>query len=279
MPPLFPFPSPVSCFSIDFSSPSLGDSSLTRRSAIVVSNTIFPSTQSASSSPSFMLPCASIFFQKLTSTPVTVSFDVYRVFYLRLQQATSGDKRSYFYRCSRSRCHQDLQSRSLLRKFIESLAFSARLWVLLAVSSFMKTFAGVLSEMEILGLKHMEGLVQKYSSSCLPLSHGVVTEYWQHELCGCGKETDYNPPKLVVPISNLISHYEDTFIKKLHADSDINNHQYSSLVCGGKSHDQPIRSILKSEDMNIVLLGTLKISERSGRLQLVDATGSIDSLC
>ncbi|CAI9281819.1 unnamed protein product [Lactuca saligna] len=155
-------------------------------------------------------------------------------------------------------CYQSLQSRSLLRKFIESLSFSARLWVLLVVSSLKKKFSGILSEMEILGSKHMEGLVQKYSSSCLPLSvfrfrHGVLTEYCQHELYGCGKEIDYTPPKLVVPISNLISQF-----------------------CGGKSHDQPIRTILKSEDLNIVLLGSLKISEYSRRLQLVDATGSID---
>ncbi|CAH1429936.1 unnamed protein product [Lactuca virosa] len=182
-----------------------------------------------------------------------------------------------------SGCYQSLQSRSLLRKFIESLSFSARLWVLLVVSSLKKKFSGILSEMEILGSKHMEGLVQKYSSSCLPLSvfrfrHGVLTEYCQHELYGCGKEIDYTPPKLVVPISNLISHCEDIFIKKLYQsgkDSDMNN-QFSNLVCGGKSHDQPIRTILKSEDVNIVLLGTLKISEYSRRLQLVDATGSID---
>ncbi|KAL4559907.1 hypothetical protein LXL04_032053 [Taraxacum kok-saghyz] len=251
MPPLFPFPSPVSCFSIGLSSPSLGDSSLTRRSAIV------------------FFPTSNIF-----------GWEKVKVF----GSCYKTSIRVNIFSPIESGCHQALQSRSLLRKFIESLAFSARLWVLLVVSSFKKKFAGVLSEMEILGLKHMEGLVQKYSSSCLPLSvfrfrHGVVTECCQHELCGCGKETDYNPPKLVVPISNLISHCEDTFINKLHADSDINNHQYSSLVCGGKSHDQPIRSILKSEDMNIVLLGTLKISERSGRLQLVDAIGSIDSLC
>lgn len=61
----------------------------------------------------------------------------------------------------------------------------------------------------------------------------------------------------VVPISNLISQCEDTFIKSLH---DM-NHQCSNLVCGGKPHDQPIRKILKSEDMKIVLLGNLRVSK------------------
>ncbi|KAI3522092.1 hypothetical protein L1887_11571 [Cichorium endivia] len=121
-------------------------------------------------------------------------------------------------------CYQPLESRSLLRKFIESLAFSARLWVLLVVSSLKKKFSGVLSEMEILGSKH------------------------------------------VVPISNLISQCEDIFIKRLYKsqkDSDMNP-KYSNVLCGGKSHDQPIRTILKSKDMNVVLLGTLKFSGDNG---------------
>nr|XP_043616294.1 CST complex subunit CTC1 [Erigeron canadensis] len=182
-----------------------------------------------------------------------------------------------------SRCYQALQSRSLLRKFIESLTLSARLWVLLVVSSLRKKFTGILSEMEILGSKHVEGLVQRYSSSCLPLSvfrfrHGVLLEYCLHELSGCGKEPEYNPPNLVVPVINLISQCESMCIESLYASkTDIDmNHQCSSLICGGKSHDQPIRKILKSKDLNAVLLGNLKICKYSGRLQFVDATGSID---
>ncbi|XP_071712647.1 CST complex subunit CTC1 [Rutidosis leptorrhynchoides] len=182
-----------------------------------------------------------------------------------------------------SRCYQVLQSRSLLRKFIESLTFSSRLWVLLVVSSFRKKFAGILTDMEILGSKHLEGLVQKYSSSCLPLSlfrfrHGVLSEYCLHESSGCGKKIDYHPSKLVVPISNFISRCEGMFLKGLFkSETDYETDvSYSSLFCGGKSYDQPISKILKSDDMNVVLLGNLKISEYSGKLQLVDATGSID---
>ncbi|KAL6012580.1 hypothetical protein ACLOJK_003069 [Asimina triloba] len=37
-----------------------------------------------------------------------------------------------------------------------------------------------------------------------------------------------------------------------------------------------LRQIISSEDLGIVLVGTLKISQNSGRLQLVDATGRID---
>ncbi|GKA91614.1 hypothetical protein Tco_0813539 [Tanacetum coccineum] len=68
------------------------------------------------------------------------------------------------------------------------------------------------------------------------------------------------------------------FLKSLNASGTEfdKNHQYGIIVCGGIYHDQPIRKILKSEDMNIVLLASLKISDYCGRLQLIDATDSID---
>ncbi|GJZ65612.1 conserved telomere maintenance component 1, partial [Tanacetum coccineum] len=124
----------------------------------------------------------------------------------------------------------------------------------------------------------MEGLVQKYCSSCLPLSHGILSEYCLHDICGCGKEINCDPSKQVVPISNLISQCENMFLKSLNASGTEfdKNHQYGIIVWGGIYHDQPIRKILKSEDMNIVLLASLKISDYCGRLQLIDATDSID---
>lgn len=68
-----------------------------------------------------------------------------------------------------------------------------------------------------------------------------------------------------MPISNLISQCENMFVKSLYAsgtDSDTNS-QLNFMVCGGKSHDQPIRKILKSEEMNVVLLGSLKVTHLS----------------
>lgn len=52
-------------------------------------------------------------------------------------------------------CHLKQHSRSLLQKFIDSLPFAARLWGLLVVSCLRKLFAGILSEKEILGSKHV----------------------------------------------------------------------------------------------------------------------------
>lgn len=53
-----------------------------------------------------------------------------------------------------SRIHS--QSQSLLGKFIGSLPFSARLWVLFVVSCLKKKFSGILSEKDILGSKHLQ---------------------------------------------------------------------------------------------------------------------------
>ncbi|KAM7517103.1 hypothetical protein LguiA_006686 [Lonicera macranthoides] len=179
-------------------------------------------------------------------------------------------------------CCISSQSQSLMGKYINSLAFSARLWVLLVISCFRKKFSGILSEKQILGSKHKAGLVQKYSSSCLPLSvfrfrHGVFTEYCNHELCGCGNEQNNGRLKLVVPISNFINHCETTWMKMLlKQESVLENNQYSLLSCEGNSHEQSIRRVLQSEDIDVVLIGKLKISPSSGKLQLIDATGSID---
>ncbi|CAK9177344.1 unnamed protein product, partial [Ilex paraguariensis] len=205
-------------------------------------------------------------------------------------------------------CHIGSQLQSLLGKFIDSVVFSARLWVLLVISCFRKKFAGILSEKEILGSKHpvvpsftvsyyaelmwtvarcyqKEGLAQKFARSHLPLSnfhvrHGVFMEYCKHDSCGCGNELSYGHLKLAVPISNFISHCETSWTKLLlewETDLDLigDDNLYCPISCEGRTYGPSIRRILHGEN-NVVLLGKLEISPSSGRLQLIDATGSID---
>ncbi|XVF74156.1 hypothetical protein PTKIN_Ptkin13bG0037500 [Pterospermum kingtungense] len=170
------------------------------------------------------------------------------------------------------------QSQSRLGKFIESLAFSTRLWVLLLVSCFQKKFSEILSGKKILGTKHTEGLVQAFASSHLPPSvfqarHGVLTEFNKHESCACATNPYHGSHKLVVPISNFIHHCEAIWIK---AQLPFDNVPPRS--CGGKSYLPSIRKTFQSEDLGIILVGILKMSPSSGRLQLVDMTGSIDAI-
>ncbi|KAF3446226.1 hypothetical protein FNV43_RR11405 [Rhamnella rubrinervis] len=182
-------------------------------------------------------------------------------------------------------CHMLSQSHSMLGNFIGSLAFSARLWVLLLVSCFRQKFAGIVSEKEILGSKNKEGLVQMYASSHLPSStlqpqRGIFMALCKHDTCGRGCQQYSRNLKLVAPIFSSICHWEGTWIRELQLKNENkilrDSNQYNLLSCEGRSYCRPIRKIFSSEDIGIILIGNLKISPSSGRLQLVDATGSID---
>ncbi|XP_042495494.1 CST complex subunit CTC1 [Macadamia integrifolia] len=185
-----------------------------------------------------------------------------------------------------SQCHIRLQTQSLLHKFIGTLSFSARLWVLLTVSCFRKKFAGILSEKKILGSKHKEGLVQTYASSALPssvfrLRHGLFMEFSKHNQSSCGSEPNDGYLKLVVPITNFVSHCEAIWLKALlqmNKDPETirKSNNFGLQPCEGNSYGRLVRRIISSEDLEVVLLGNLEISPSSGRLQLTDATGSIE---
>ncbi|XP_060958065.1 CST complex subunit CTC1 isoform X3 [Cannabis sativa] len=181
-------------------------------------------------------------------------------------------------------CHIISQSPSMLGNFIDSLVFSARFWVLLLISCFRKKFGGMLSEKEILGSKHKEGLVQIYANAHLPPSmlrspQGVFMSLCKYNSCGCeGHSSDL---KLVVPLATFIHHCDATWMRTVQLKKDRDkelqeNNLYSLFLCEGRSYDQPIRNVFSSEDIGIVLIGSLQISPSSGRLQLVDATSSVD---
>ncbi|XAR61841.1 hypothetical protein NMG60_11016366 [Bertholletia excelsa] len=168
--------------------------------------------------------------------------------------------------------------------------------VLLLVSSLRKKFSGILDEKEILGSKHLiwtfarcyqrEGMVQIFAASHLTSSvycsrYGVLREYCKHDSHGCGNEPKYCQLKLVVPISSFLSYCEATWMKMLlsfEIDSDFiyPHDSYCLPSCEELSYKQSMRRVLRSQEMGVILLGQLKISPYSGRLQLIDATGSID---
>ncbi|XP_015575646.2 CST complex subunit CTC1 isoform X1 [Ricinus communis] len=183
-------------------------------------------------------------------------------------------------------CHMISHSQSQLGKFLESLNFSARMWTLLVIYSFRKKFGSILSERDILGSKHKEGLAHMFASSHVPpamirVRHGILTESCQHDAFGCGREQYCANLKLVPPISTFLHHCESMWMKvlvQLERNCRIwpGNSSSSLLSCKGRSHGRTLRRIFQSEDIGVSLLGSLKISPSSGRLQLVDAMGSID---
>ncbi|XP_073294227.1 CST complex subunit CTC1 isoform X1 [Primulina huaijiensis] len=176
-------------------------------------------------------------------------------------------------------------SQSLLRKFIDCLPYSTRLWVLLVISCFRKKFTGIFSDMEILGSKHKEGLAQKYALSHLPLSvihvrRGVLLEFCKLSLCPVDHEVHYQL-RLLLPIGHLISYCEASWKKILGDWSGGDDFSGSicpkkTVSCGGRFYAQSIRKVIYTEDIGVLVVGTLKVSLSSGRLQLVDATGGMD---
>ncbi|XP_019702825.1 CST complex subunit CTC1 isoform X2 [Elaeis guineensis] len=178
------------------------------------------------------------------------------------------------------------QSQSLLGKLIDSLTFSARFWVLLLISCFKRKFAMIFSDKEILGSKNKEGLVQTYASNYLPSNafqsqHGMFMNFCKHDQCPCRSESSLEPLKLAIPISNFISRCEAKWVMMLSQKQQVTEivgrkHCLDHFICEGISNCCMIRRIISSEDLGFVLMGALKVSPSSGRLQLVDATGSVD---
>ncbi|KAL5558189.1 hypothetical protein UlMin_034400 [Ulmus minor] len=162
-------------------------------------------------------------------------------------------------------CHKLSQSLSMLGKFIESLAFPARLWLLLLASCFRKKFTGILSQKAILGSK----------------DHGVFVALCKHDSCASSCDKNSGNLELVVPVSSFICHCESIWLRTLQLENNKISHGdklNSLLLCERNSYGQSIKKIFSSKDIGIILIGSLKISSSSGRLQLVDATGSIDVL-
>ncbi|MED6146720.1 hypothetical protein PIB30_037260 [Stylosanthes scabra] len=184
-------------------------------------------------------------------------------------------------------CNVVLKSQSMLGQFIQSLPFSARLWVLLLVSSFRKMFTGSLSDKEILGSKHEEGLAQMYASSLLPASvfqseHGSFIGIRRHDLNCCSGDLHCNMLTLVIPVSVFIRHCIYTLERTLKSENHckllpVGNH-FRGLPHLARYSSRSWRRIIPSKDVGVTLLGHLKINPLTTRLQLVDATGGIDVL-
>ncbi|KAK9756390.1 hypothetical protein RND81_01G093800 [Saponaria officinalis] len=185
-------------------------------------------------------------------------------------------------------CHMVSQSRSLLRKFIDSLAFPAKLWVLLVVQCFRKKFSGFFSEKEILGTKHKEGLVQNYAKSVLSspvfqLRQGLFMEFCKHDSCCIGSNVSYGNLSLPVPLSSFLGNCDRMWLSSLLKSKnghDIleNWSQADHPFRENKLPEHTIRRFLPSKDVGISLVGNLKLSEDTGRLQFIDATGCIDAV-
>ncbi|KAL6846650.1 hypothetical protein ACP4OV_024098 [Aristida adscensionis] len=171
-------------------------------------------------------------------------------------------------------------SKSHLGNFVDSLEMPARFWMLLLISCFKKKFAKSFSEVEILGSQNVPTESRIGSNLCYESSiFNVPTS-----VHNCGSSSlgpNLEACKLVIPFSNFICNGESLWISTMlkfwnAAEEAGKNQGRKPLLCNGASYPGSTRRVIPSEDLGFVLVGSIKASSLSGRLQLVDSTGSID---
>ncbi|XP_010543099.1 PREDICTED: CST complex subunit CTC1 isoform X2 [Tarenaya hassleriana] len=180
-------------------------------------------------------------------------------------------------------CLIESHRQSSLRQFIDSLSFPARFWALLVMSCFQK-----LSEKEIFGSYQTDEVMKIYVESHIPSSMfqprpGLFPEFCMRESCGPICEPHDCSLKLVMPVSSFIQHYNamlNECLVRLKKDGSVfgTNNCFSHPSSVEKRYGLSTIKILRSEDIGVILLGRLKISSSSGRLQLHDGIAYIDVL-
>ncbi|CAL5088555.1 unnamed protein product [Urochloa decumbens] len=188
-----------------------------------------------------------------------------------------------------SKSHIKAESKSLLRKFVDSLEMPARFWMLLLISCFKQKFTRLFSDKEIMGSQNKQGMVHAYatktvSSKCQPqasLLQSLMMRFCSHD-CGSSRlGSKLEACKLVIPFSSFICKGESLWISSMlkfwNGPEEVGKNQgQNQFFCDGFSYPGITKRIISSEDLGFVLVGSIKASPLSGRLQLVDSTGSID---
>ncbi|CAN6210577.1 unnamed protein product [Urochloa humidicola] len=184
-----------------------------------------------------------------------------------------------------SKSHIKTESKSLLGKFVGSLEMPARFWMLLLISCFKQKFTKLFSDKEIMGSQNKQGMVHAYatktlSSKCQP-QQCLIMKFCSHD-CGSSRlGSKLESCKLVIPFSSFIFKGESLWISSMlkfwNAPEEVGRSQgQNQFFCDGFSYPCITKRIISSEDLDFVLVGSIKTSPLSGRLQLVDSTGCID---
>ncbi|CAN6174161.1 unnamed protein product [Urochloa humidicola] len=184
-----------------------------------------------------------------------------------------------------SKSHIKPESKSLLRKFVDSLDMPARFWMLLLISCFKQKFTKLFSDKEIMGSQNKQGMVQAYATKTLPSKcqpqQNLIMKFCSHD-CGSSRfGSKLEACKLVIPFSSFICKGESLWISSMlkfwNGPEEVGKSQgQNQFFCDGFSYPGITKRIISSEDLFFVLVGSIKTSPLSGRLQLVDSTGCID---
>ncbi|KAJ1289501.1 hypothetical protein BS78_02G169100 [Paspalum vaginatum] len=184
-----------------------------------------------------------------------------------------------------SKSHLNTQNKGLLRTFVDSLEMPARFWMLLLISCFKQKFTKLFSDEEILGSQNKQGVVHAYatkilSSKCKP-QQNLILKFCSHNCSSSSLGSNLEACKLAIPFSNFICKGESLWISSMlkiwNGSEEVGKSQgQQQFLCDGLSCRSSTRRIISSEDLDFVLVGSIKTSPLSGRLQLVDSTGCLD---
>ncbi|OEL31303.1 CST complex subunit CTC1 [Dichanthelium oligosanthes] len=164
-----------------------------------------------------------------------------------------------------SKSYIKAENKSLLGKFVDSLEMPVRFWTSLLISCFKQKFTKLFSDKEIMGSQNKSLIMKFCSHDCGSSSLGSKLE-------AC---------KLAIPFSNFICKGESMWISSMlkfwNGPEKVGRSQgQNQFFCDGLSYPGSTKRIVSSEDLDFVLVGSIKTSPLSGKLQLVDSTGCID---
>ncbi|CAM6081889.1 unnamed protein product [Calypogeia fissa] len=174
-----------------------------------------------------------------------------------------------------------IQSKSLLFKHIQRLSFTSTFWLLSLIGSFRQKFRDIYSTKELLGGKKDLGLIQKYVQKMIaPVEtpeRDVVKEVFQKRYCKLGNK--YSTPIMQVPpILNFCEHVRALWQNYRSLDSMSERSKTGTFILRRKSSTSGhLRQLtIASHVLGMTLLGSLQVCQTSGRLVLLDATGTVD---
>ncbi|KXG35529.1 hypothetical protein SORBI_3002G187600 [Sorghum bicolor] len=181
-----------------------------------------------------------------------------------------------------SKNHLKAENKGLLGTFVDSLEMPARFWMLLLISCFKQKFTKLFSDKEILGSQNKQGVVHAYATKILPSKcqpqESLIMKFCRHNCGSLSLGSKLEGCKLAIPFSNLLFESESLWISSMlklwNGSEEVGKSQ--GFLCDGFSYTSSTRRLISSEDLSFVLVGSIKTSPLSGRLQLVDSTGCID---
>ncbi|KAH6556326.1 hypothetical protein KP509_1Z187800 [Ceratopteris richardii] len=147
------------------------------------------------------------------------------------------------------------------------------------IASFRKKFQSFYKEKELLGSSRNMGIAGMYLQDLLSAENiyhrNIFGEFFSHSSsCSLAKHVPFNISMQVPPIRNFCKHIQLMWLDPYSILWSCQSITKDFEIAKGSSG--MIRRVLRSDSLGVSVLGFLRFSSVTGRLQLFDATGAID---